>query len=152
VLPLENLSGDKEQDYFADGMTDELITDLAKIGALRVISRTSMMHYKGTNKTVPEIARDLKVDAVVEGSVERFGDRVRIRAQLIHAATDRHLWAESYERDLRDILPLQDEVARAIANHIQAKLTPQEQAGFARIRSINPEAYEDYLKGRNYWS
>jgi len=149
VLPLENLSRDPEQQYFADGMTEALITDLAKIGALRVISRTSMMHYKGTKKTVPEIARDLNVDAVVEGSVQRSGDRVRITAQLIHAPRDKHLWAESYERDLRDILALQDEVARTIANEIKIKLTPQEQIHFVGAHTVNPAAYEAYLRGRH---
>jgi TolB-like protein/Tfp pilus assembly protein PilF/predicted Ser/Thr protein kinase len=152
VLPLENLSHDPEQEYFADGMTDELITDLAKIGVLRVISRTSVMHYKGSKKTLPEIARELKVDAVVEGSVEHSVDRVRIRAQLIHAADDRHLWAESYERDVRDVLALQDEVARTIANEIKVKLTSQEQAQLTSARPVNPEAHELYLKGRYYWN
>jgi serine/threonine protein kinase/TolB-like protein/Flp pilus assembly protein TadD len=152
VLPLENLSHDPEQEYFADGMTDELITDLAHIGVLRVISRTSVMHYKGSKKTLPEIARELKVDAVVEGSVERSEDRVRIRAQLIHVADDRHLWAESYERDVRDVLALQDEVARTIANEIKVKLTLQEQAQLTSARPVNPQAHELYLKGRYYWN
>ena len=128
VLPLENLSGDPAQEYFADGITEALTTDLGKIGALRVISRTSAMHYKGTRKTLPEIARELNVDAVVEGAVRRSGNRVRITTQLVEAASDRHLWAESYERDLRDVLALQDEVARAVADEIRIKLTPQEQA------------------------
>jgi serine/threonine protein kinase/Tfp pilus assembly protein PilF len=152
VLPLENLSRDPEQEYFADGMTDELTTDLSKISALRVISRTSAMHYKGTNKTLPEIARELNVDGVVEGSVMRSGNRVRITAQLIHAPTDRHLWAESYEEDQRDILSLQSEVARAIAHEIETKLTPQEQARLASTRPVNPEAHEAYVKGRYYWN
>jgi TolB-like protein/Tfp pilus assembly protein PilF len=150
VLPLANFSGDPEQEYFADGMTEAVITELGKIGALRVISRTSVMQYKGARKPLPEIARALKVDAVVEGSVLRFGDRVRITAQLIEAATDRHLWSESYERDLRDVLTLQREVARAIANQVQIKLTPQEQARLANAGSVNPEAYDTYLKGRYY--
>jgi serine/threonine protein kinase/TolB-like protein/Flp pilus assembly protein TadD len=150
VLPLANFSGDPEQEYFADGMTEAVITELGKIGALRVISRTSVMQYKGARTPLPEIARALKVDAVVEGSVLRFGDRVRITAQLIEAATDRHLWSESYERDLRDVLTLQREVARAIANQIQIKLTPQEQARLANAGSVNPEAYDTYLKGRYY--
>ncbi len=128
ILPLEDLSGDSQQEYFADGMTEELITNLAKIGALRVISRSSVMRYKGTKKPLPDIARELNVDGVVEGS------RVRITAQLIHAPTDTHVWAESYERDLRDVLALQDEVARTIANEIRVKLTPQEQARLARAR------------------
>jgi TolB-like protein/DNA-binding winged helix-turn-helix (wHTH) protein len=115
VLPLQNLSGDPAQEYFADGMTDALIGDLAQLGALRVISRTSAMHYKGTNKSLPEIARELKVDAVVEGTVQRSGDRVHVRAQLIHAPSDSHLWTAEYDRDLRDAFDLQSEVARAIA-------------------------------------
>jgi eukaryotic-like serine/threonine-protein kinase len=150
VLPLENLSGDPSQEYFADGMTEELTTELAQIGALRVISRTSVTHYKGTNKTVPEIARELHVDAVVEGSVERSGDRVRITAQLIEAATDRHLWAKSYQQSLTDVLSLQEEVARAIASEIRINLTPQEQARLTRTRQVNPEAHEAYLEGIYY--
>jgi serine/threonine protein kinase len=152
VLPLENLSRDPEQEYFADGMTEALITDLSKISALKVISRTSVMTYKGAKKPLPQIARELGVDGVVEGSVLRVGDRVRITAQLIHAPSDRHLWAESYERDLRDVLALQSEVARTIAEQIQAKLTPQEQARLASTRPVNPEAHEFYLKGRYYWN
>lgn len=152
VLPLENLSGDPSQDYFADGMTEALITDLGKIGELRVISRTSAMHYKGTHKTLPEIARELNVDAVVEGAVLRSGNRVRITAQLVQAANERHLWAESYERDLRDVLTLQDEVARSIANEIKIKLTPQEQARLASGRPVDPEAHEAYLRGRYEWN
>ena len=152
VLPLENLSGDPSQDYFADGMTETLITDLGKIGELRVISRTSAMHYKGTHKTLPEIARELNVDAVVEGAVLRSGDRVRITAQLVQAASERHLWAESYDRDLRDVLALQDEVARNIANEIKIKLTPQEQARLASGRPVDPEAHEAYLRGRYEWN
>jgi TolB-like protein/DNA-binding winged helix-turn-helix (wHTH) protein/Tfp pilus assembly protein PilF len=152
VLPLENLSGDPSQEYFADGMTEALTTDLGKIGELRVISRTSAMHYKGTRKTLPEIARELNVDAVIEGAVLRSGDRVRITAQLVQAASDRHLWAESYERDLRDVLALQDEVARDIANEIKIKLTPQEQARLARGRPVDPEAHEAYLRGRYEWN
>ena len=114
MLPLVNLSHDPEQEYFADGMTEQLTSDLGQIGALRVISRTSAMHYKGTTKTLPEIARELHVDAVVEGSVERSGDQVLITAQLIEAPTDRHLWARSYQRDLRNVLSLRDDVAQAI--------------------------------------
>ena len=152
VLPLGNLSGDPAQDYFADGMTEALITDLGKIGALRVISRTSAMRYKGMQKSLPEIARELNVEAVVEGSVLRSGDRVRITAQLIEAPTDRQLWAESYERDMRDILGLQREVARTIAAEIRIKLTPQEQTRLASARSINPKAHEAYLKGRYHWN
>ncbi len=152
VLPLENLSGDPGQEYFADGMTEELIATLGKLSALRVISRTSAMRYKKTDKPLPQIARELNVDAVIEGSVLRAGDRVRITAQLIQAATDRHLWAETYDRDLRDVLALQDEVARAIASEIKVKLTPQEQTRLASARQVNPEAHELYLKGRYYWN
>ena len=124
VLPLTNLSDDPEQEYFADGMTETLLTDLAKIGALKVISRTSVMQYKGASQPLKEIARQLGVDAVVEGSVLRSGNRVRITAQLIDASTDQHMWAESYERELRDILSLQREVARAIADAVKAEITP----------------------------
>jgi TolB-like protein/DNA-binding winged helix-turn-helix (wHTH) protein/Flp pilus assembly protein TadD len=152
VLPLENLSHDPEQEYFADGMTEALITDLGKIRALRVISRTSVMQYKGTRKPLPEIARELNVDAVLEGTVARSGNRVRITANLLHAPTDRHLWAETYESNLGDVLVLQDEVAQAIASEIKVKLTPQEQARFARAQPVNPEAHEAYLRGRYYWN
>ena len=132
VLPLDNVSRDPEEDYFADGMTDALIDQLSKISALRVISRTSVIFYKGTKKRLPEIAHDLNVDAVVEGTVLRSGDRVRITAQLIHAATDKHLWGQSYERDLKDVLALQSDVARAIADEVRVKLTPREQASTPR--------------------
>jgi len=152
VLPLENLSRDPEQEYFADGMTDQLITDLAKISALKVISRTSVMQYKGARKPVPQIAQELGVDAVVEGSVQRAGDRVRISAQLIDARADQHLWARSYERDLRDVLVLQDEVAGAIANELKIELTSRGQVRLASSRPVDPEAYETYLKGRYYSS
>jgi eukaryotic-like serine/threonine-protein kinase len=152
VLPLENLSGDAAQEYFADGMTEALIARLAKIGTLRVISRTSAMLYKGVRKPLPEIARELKVDAVVEGSVLRSGEQVRITAQLIRAATDEHLWAETYDRDLRDILALQSEVARAIAQEIQVKLTPREEASLAHCRTVDPAAYEAYLRGLHSWN
>jgi TolB-like protein/Tfp pilus assembly protein PilF/predicted Ser/Thr protein kinase len=149
VLPLQNLSSDKEQDYFADGITEELITNLAKISALRVISRQSVMHYKGSDKPLTQIARELNVDALIEGSVLRSGDRVRVTAQLIGAVPERYLWAESYERDLRNVLSLQSEVTQAIANEIKIRVTPQEQTRLARARPVNPEAYEDYLKGRH---
>jgi TolB-like protein/Flp pilus assembly protein TadD len=152
VLPLKNLSGDPMQDYFADGMTEELTADLSKIGAVRVISRTSAMRYKDANKSLPEIARELNVDGVVEGSVERSGDRVRITAQLIHASTDTHLWADSYERDLRNILSLQDEVALDIANEIKITLTPVEKARLSSSAPVDPEAYQSYLEGRYYWN
>jgi TolB-like protein len=147
VLPLEDLSHDPEQEYFADGMTDALITDLAKIHALRVISRNSIMQYKGNHKPMPQIAHELHVDAVVEGTVMRSGNRVRITAQLIEAPTDRHLWAETYERDLRDVLGLQDEVARSIASEVKVTLTPQEQSGLSNARQVNPAANEAYLRG-----
>ena len=152
VLPLENLSGDPEQDYFADGMTEALITELGKISALRVISRQSVMQYKDADRTVPEIARELEVDAVVEGSALREGDRVRITIQLIQAAPESHVWAESYERDLTNILALQGEVARAIAREIRIAVTPEEEVRLAGARSVNPEAYEAYLKGRFFWN
>ena len=152
VLPLESLSGDASQDYFADGMTDELITDLGQVGALRVISRTSVMPYKRVRKPLREIARELNVDAVVEGTVLRSGDQVRITAQLIQAADDKHLWAQSYQGDLRDTLALQNQVARAIAEQIRISLNPQEQAGLTRNQVVNPEAYVSYLKGRYFWN
>jgi TolB-like protein/DNA-binding winged helix-turn-helix (wHTH) protein/Tfp pilus assembly protein PilF len=151
VLPLENLSGDPSQEFFADGMTDQLITDLAKVGSLRVISRTSVMRYKGTRKGLPEIARELNVDAIVEGSVVRSGQRVRVTAQLIQAPTDQHLWAETYDRDLGDILKLQGEVANAIAGQVRAQLTPTQQALIRRAAAVDPAAYDAYLKGRLYF-
>jgi TolB-like protein/Flp pilus assembly protein TadD len=147
ILPLENLSGDPQQEYFADGMTDELITDLGQISALRVISRTSAMTYKSTKKTLPEIAHELGVDAVVEGSVVREGDQVRITAQLIDARTDQHIWAQSYVRDLTSVLALQGEVAQAIADQVRINLTPQEQARLTRARPVNTEAQDLYLLG-----
>jgi TolB-like protein/DNA-binding winged helix-turn-helix (wHTH) protein/Flp pilus assembly protein TadD len=152
VLPLDNLSGDASQGYFADGMTDELITDLSQISALRVISRTSVMVYKGARKPLPQIARELDVDAVVEGTVLRSGDRVRITAQLIDGSTDKHLWSQSYEGELRDTLALQNRVAGAIADQIRINLTPQEQAALKNVKVVNPEAYESYLKGRYFWN
>src|ERR1700723_111436 len=152
VLPLDNLSADASQNYFADGMTDELITDLAQISALRVISRTSVMIYKGARKPLPQIARELNVDAVVEGTVLRSGDKVRITAQLIEAATDKHLWSQSYAGELRDTLALQNRVASAIADQIRINLTPREQAALKNVKVVNPEAYESYLKGRYFWN
>src|SRR5438445_10084124 len=152
VLPLENLSRDPEQEYFAEGMTEALITTLAKIGELRVVSRTSAMQYKGVHKPVREIAQELGVDMIVEGTVLRAGRRVRITAQLIDAPKEMHLWAESYERDLRDVLALQSEVAQAIARQVQVKLTPQDLAHFAQPHPVDPEAYEAYLKGRYHWN
>jgi eukaryotic-like serine/threonine-protein kinase len=152
VLPFENLSGDPEQDYFADGMTDALINDLGQIGALRVISRTSVMSYKGAKRSLPDIARQLRVDAVVEGSVRRNEDKVQINVQLVQASTDVQLWGRSYEQDLRDILTLQNAAARAIADEIQIKLTPQEQAQLSRNDQVDPIAHEAYLTGRFYWN
>ena len=153
VLPFDNLMGDPEQQYFfVDGMMAELITNLSKIKALKVISQTSAMRYKDTDKTIPEIARELKVDVVVEGSVLRVGERVRITAQLIHGATDTHLWAESYERDLQDVFILQSEVALAIAKEIQIAVTSEEEEQLTRIRPVNLEARELYLRGRYHWS
>jgi TolB-like protein/Tfp pilus assembly protein PilF len=152
VLPLENLSHDPEQEYFAEGLTEALITTLAKIGELRVVSRTSAMQYKGVHKPLREIARELEVDTIVEGTVLRAGRRVRITAQLIDAPKETHLWAESYERDLRNVLALQSEIAQAIAREVQVKLTPQEQAHLGQVRPVDPEAYEAYLKGRYHWN
>jgi serine/threonine protein kinase/TolB-like protein/Tfp pilus assembly protein PilF len=148
VLPLENQSGDPAQEYLADGMTDALIGDLAKIGSLRVISRTSAMRYKGAKKPLPEIARELNVDAVVEGAIQRSGDRVSVRARLIRAGAERQLWAESYERDFRDALGMQSEIARAIAREVQVKITRAEQAGLTNYVAVNRKALDDYLQGR----
>lgn len=147
VLPLDNLSGDPSQDYFANAMTDELITDLAKVAGLRVTSRTTVTLYKHTSKSLPQIARELNVDGIVEGSVVRSGQRVRITAQLIRAATDQHLWAETYERDLGDALRLQSDVAGAIAQQVRAKLTSEQQARFRAARPVDSKAYDAYLKG-----
>lgn len=151
VLPLANLSADPAQEYFADGMTDELITDLAKVSALRVTSRTSVMRYKRTTKSLPEIARELNVDGIVEGSVTRSGDRVRITAQLLYASTDKHLWAETYERDLGDVLKLQAELADAIAQQVRAQLTPGQQAQIRQAHAVDPAAHDAYLRGRLYY-
>ncbi len=151
VLPLANLSGDASQDYFADGMTEALITNVSKIRALKVISRTSVMQYKGVNKPLPQIARELGVEGVLEGSVQRSGRRVMVTAQLINAATDTNLWAETYERDLQDVLALQSEVASSVAREIRVALTPEEAERLASARPVNPEAYEAYLKGRFHW-
>ena len=152
VLPLDNLSGDPSEEFFADGMTDQLITDLAKVSSLRVISRTSVMQYKGTKKALPEIARELNVDAIVEGSVIRSGRRVRVTAQLLQGPTDQHLWAETYDRDLGDVLKLQGEVADTIAQQVRAQLTPQQQAQLRLAHAVNPAAYDAYLKGRLYFT
>jgi TolB-like protein/DNA-binding winged helix-turn-helix (wHTH) protein/Tfp pilus assembly protein PilF len=150
ILPFENLSGDPGQEYFADGMTEALTTRLAQIRALRVISRTSAELYKGAKKSLPEVARELNVDAVVEGAVVRSGGRVRVTAQLIQAANDRHLWAQSYERELHDVLVLQADVARAIADAVQVEVRPGEQRLLLRARAVHPDAYEAYLWGRFY--
>jgi serine/threonine-protein kinase len=150
VLPLQNLSGDPAQDYFADGMTDTLIAGLAKVGALRIISRTSVMPYKGSPKSLKEIARELNVDAIVEGSVKRFGERVQVTVQLIDAATERHVWSHTYDQDLRDILTLQNEVAQSVTQAIRIKLSPKEQVLLTHARPINPAAYDYYLRGRFY--
>jgi TolB-like protein/DNA-binding winged helix-turn-helix (wHTH) protein/Tfp pilus assembly protein PilF len=147
VLPLENLSHDPEQEYFADGMTEALTTELAQISSLKVISRTSVMQYKGTKKSLPQIAQELGVDAVIEGAVQRSGDKVEITVQLIQAPTDRHLLAKSYERGLGDVLVLQREIAHAIADEIKAQLTPQEQALLTTARTVNPEAHDLYMHG-----
>jgi serine/threonine protein kinase/tetratricopeptide (TPR) repeat protein len=152
VLPLENISGDAGQEYFADGMTDTLIANLASIGALRVISRTSAMRFKGVRRPLPEIARELGVEGVVEGTVLRSGDRVRITAQLVDAAADRTLWAFSVEREVRDVLALQSEVARAVAEEIRVRVTPQEQARLREPRPVDPRALEHVLRGRFFWN
>jgi TolB-like protein/DNA-binding winged helix-turn-helix (wHTH) protein/Tfp pilus assembly protein PilF len=152
VLPMENLSGDKEQDYFADGMTDELIANLAKIRSLRVISRSTAMAYKGTRKPISEIARELHVDAVMEGTVMRVGSRVRITAELVQVSTDRDLWADTYESQIGDVIALQNRVSSAIVNQIRINLTPEDRERLARNPAIAPEAYENYLKGRFYWN
>lgn len=149
VLPLVNLSSDKDQDYFTDGMTEELTTDLGKISALRVISRTSAMQYKGTNEPLPEIAKDLNVDALVEGTVARSGTHMRITANLVQASPEKHLWAETYESEVGDILTIQREVAQSIAREIQVNLTPQEQKLLGAARTVNPKAHDDYLRGHH---
>jgi TolB-like protein/Tfp pilus assembly protein PilF len=150
VLPLENLSGDPEQDYFAAGMHEELIATLSRISALKVISRTSAVRYKGSDKPLPEIGRELGVDGIIEGSVRRAGQQVRITVQLIDAASDRHLWTDSYQRELLDVLALQSELAQAIAREIKIAVTPQQAAHLAARRPVNPETYEAYLKGM-FW-
>jgi TolB-like protein/Flp pilus assembly protein TadD len=152
VLPLQNLSGDPSQDYFADGMTEELIGRLSKIQDLRVISRTSSMHFKNTQLAVPEIAKMLGVDAIVEGSVVREGRQVRVHAQLIRAATDEHIWADEYQREYGSILEVQDEITQSIAEQVKVKLTPDDRARLALMHPVDPEAHEDYLKGRYYFN
>jgi TolB-like protein/Tfp pilus assembly protein PilF len=150
VLPLENISADASQDYFADGMTDQLITNLGQIHSLRVISRTSAMQYRGVHKPLPQVARELQVEAIIEGTVLRSGDKVRITAQLIQAREDRHLWAQSFEGDLKDVLVLQENVARAIASQVQMTLVPGVHIRAGIERPLNMEAYESYLKGEYY--
>jgi len=152
VMPLENLSGDASQDYFADGMTDELITHLAQISSLRVISRSSVMSYKTVHKSLAEVARELNVEAVVEGSILRSGERVRITAQLIQVPADQHLWAHSYEGNLGDTLTLQSHVAQAIADQIRVTLSRTEQAALQKSKTVNADAYDAYLEGRYYWN
>lgn len=152
VLPLQNLSGDPSQDYFADGMTEELITELSRIHSLKVISHTSVMEYKGTRKHLPQIARELNVDGILEGSIIRENDEVRVTVQLLDGPNDRHIWSESYERPLHGVLNLQREVAEAVARQIRITLTPEQQARLNASRTVDPEAYEDYLRGRYYLS
>ncbi|MGH7838201.1 MAG: adenylate/guanylate cyclase domain-containing protein, partial [Candidatus Binataceae bacterium] len=147
VLPLENLSGDSQQEYFAQGMTEELTTQLAQISALRVISRTSVTSYKNSRLSFPEIGKQLHVDAIVEGSVMRFKDRVRITARLIQVSNGNLLWTQAYDRNVEDVLGLQDEVARTIASEVKVTLTPDEQARLANARPVNPAAHEAYLEG-----
>src|SRR3989449_3313913 len=152
VLPLKNLSGEPAQDYFAEGMTEALITELGKISSLQVLSYQSVIGYRQTVKPLPEIAHELKVGALLEGAVLHSGDRIRITANLVQAVPERHLWAQSYEFDPRDILAAQGEVARAVARQIRVRLTPQEQARLTTSRRVDPEAYEAYLLGRAYSS
>jgi len=151
VLPLKNLSGDPSQEYFSDSMTDELITQLAKISSLKVPSAASVVRYKNTSASASEIRQDLKVDAFVEGSVVRTGDKIRVTAQLIDARTDRHIWAEDYQGDLRDILVLQNDIAIAIAHSVQAKIAPQSSSTESEPRQVDPRAYDAYIRGRGYW-
>ncbi|MEJ2720333.1 MAG: hypothetical protein P8181_04235, partial [bacterium] len=152
VLPFDNMMEDAGQDYFVDGMHDALITRLSKLGSLRVISRTSVMRYKDTTAPMPEIARELDVDALIEGSVLRVGDEVRITAQLIDGATDEHIWADSYDRDLRNVLSLLNEVAAAIADEVQATLTPEQAERLARARPVNLDAYDALLRGQQLFN
>jgi TolB-like protein/DNA-binding winged helix-turn-helix (wHTH) protein/lipoprotein NlpI len=152
VLPLKNLSTDPEQEFFSEGLTDELITRLASLQGLRVISRTSSMQYKDSKKTLPEIAQELHVDAILEGSVQRSGGRIRVTAELIHAVDDHHIWAQSYERDQRDIFEVQNEVTSAIAESIRLKIAPATKEKLAAARPVAPQAHDDYLRGKFYWS
>ncbi len=150
VLPLDNLSGDPAQDYFADGVTEALITELAKLRGLRVVSRTSVIRYRGTQETIPQIARVLRVQAIVEGSVMRSGDRLRVTAQLIHASTDRHLWAAAYDDRIDEIFTLQNRIARDVAKAVRGELSSDEEARLALLRTARPEAHSLYLKGRYF--
>lgn len=152
VLPLTNIPRDSAQEYFSDGMSEALITELSKIGALKVISRTSAMQYKGSNKPLPQVARELGVDALIEGSVQREGDQIRITVQLIDGDSDHHLWGKTFDRELRGVLALHSEVARAIAKEISATLTPQEETRLTSARAVNPRAYELYVLGRHHWN
>ncbi len=152
VLPLKNLSGDSNQEYLADGMTESLIGRLSGIHNLRVTSRTSSMHFKDTRLSIPEIAQALHVDAVVEGSVIRDGHRIRVHAQLIRTSSDEHFWSETYDREFKDVLGLESEVAQSIAERVQATITGQDRKRLTKARSVSPEAYDAYLKGRYYWN
>jgi adenylate cyclase len=152
VLPLTNLSRDPDQEYFADGMTEALITELAQISGLRVISRTSVMMYKGAQKPLPQIGKELNVDAVLTGSMQTSGTRVLVTTQLVHAASDRHLWARSYERDLKDVLSLQREIARTVVSEVRVALSPDEAARLAKANSVDPEVHELYLRGRFHFN
>jgi TolB-like protein/DNA-binding winged helix-turn-helix (wHTH) protein len=151
ILPLRNLSGDPTQDYFADGMTDELITQMAKVSSLRVVSAVSAMGYKNTTLSTRQLGRELNVDAFVEGSVLRSGDRVRVTVQLIDVATDAHVWAEDYNRDTRDVMFVQSDIASAIATKVRAKIAPNENEKLPSPHPVDPRAYDAYLAGRGYW-
>src|SRR5262249_51804837 len=150
VIPLTNLSGDPAQEYFSEGITDALITNLAQIGSVRVISRTSSMQYKQTDKSLPVVARELNVDGIIEGTVQRSGDRVRISAQLIHGPSDTSLWASSYERDVSDLFRLERALAMDIAAQVHARLTTEKQAELALRRPVNPATLEAYLQGNSH--
>ena len=150
VIPLQNLSGDPSQEFFADGLTDQLITEMSQIPELRVISHTSVKEYKATTKHLPQIARELKVDDILEGSVVREGDQIRVTVQLLDAPDDRHLWSENYQRPMRNILSLQREIAQAVAQQVRVKLSPQQQARLGVASTVDPAAYEAFLRGRYY--
>ena len=152
VLPLANLSGDPDQEYFADGVTEAVIGNLSQIGSIKVISRTSAMKYRNSAKTVPEIAKELGVDGVVEGTLQRSGDRVRVTTQLIDAATDSSIWSQNFERQMSDILRLESEIAQSVAGEIRAKLTPVEQERIDKTKLIDPQATEAFLLGKHYFN